>query len=151
MPLRSADELRGILGPPHPIVIDKVHYRLTDEDLDLPARSPLCALSTSDAAGNCDVSPRGDGPGFTRAAEDRRVELGDDAVTRDVDRDAMRSEDQPIRPPASVAPSSQHASMSALPGSPVTVTASATRRHPSPVVMDSIPRTAPVTSLPPCT
>ncbi|GHB58562.1 hypothetical protein GCM10010377_56910 [Streptomyces viridiviolaceus] len=43
----------------------KVHDRLTDEDLDILARSPFCLLATSDAHGNCDVSPRGDAPGFT--------------------------------------------------------------------------------------
>ncbi|MEV7403036.1 MSMEG_1061 family FMN-dependent PPOX-type flavoprotein [Streptomyces sp. NPDC091267] len=77
VPLRSADELRGILGTPHPIVIDKVHDRLTEDDLDLLARSPFCALSTSDAAGNCDVSPRGDGPGFTRVLDAGTLALPD--------------------------------------------------------------------------
>lgn len=56
-----------------------------------------------------------------------------------------------ISPAATVAPSSQHASASALPGSPVTVTASAARRQPRPVVTVSMARTAPVTSLPPWT
>ncbi|RPK38449.1 Pyridoxamine 5'-phosphate oxidase [Streptomyces sp. ADI92-24] len=77
VPLRSADELRSILGPPHPIVIDKVHDRLTEEDLDLLARSPFCTLSTSDAAGNCDVTPRGDGPGFTRVLDAGTLALPD--------------------------------------------------------------------------
>ncbi|NDZ77259.1 pyridoxamine 5'-phosphate oxidase family protein [Streptomyces sp. SID10853] len=77
VPVRSADELRGILGVPHPIVIDKVHDRLIDEDLDLLARSPLCALSTCDAAGNCDVSPRGDAAGFTHVLDDRTLVLPD--------------------------------------------------------------------------
>lgn len=77
VPLRSADELRSILGLPHPIVIDKVHDRLTEEDLDLLARSPFCALSTSDAAGNCDVSPRGDGPGFTLVLDAGTLALPD--------------------------------------------------------------------------
>ncbi|MEU1053224.1 MSMEG_1061 family FMN-dependent PPOX-type flavoprotein [Streptomyces sp. NPDC005876] len=63
--LRSREELRALLGEPWPIVIDKVHDRLTDEDLDILARSPFCLLATSDADGNCDVSPRGDAPGFT--------------------------------------------------------------------------------------
>ncbi|MBK3590372.1 pyridoxamine 5'-phosphate oxidase family protein, partial [Streptomyces sp. MBT57] len=33
VPLGSAEELREILGTPHPIVIDKVHDRLTEDDL----------------------------------------------------------------------------------------------------------------------
>ncbi|RYJ25382.1 phosphohydrolase [Streptomyces sp. L-9-10] len=77
VPVGSADELRDILGVPHPIVIDKVHDRLTEEDLDLLARSPFCALSTADAAGNCDVSPRGDGPGFTHVLDASTLALPD--------------------------------------------------------------------------
>ncbi len=56
-----------------------------------------------------------------------------------------------ISPAASVAPSSQQASRSALVGSPATLTAVAARCQPRPVVTDSMPRTAPVVSLPPCT
>ena len=52
---------------------------------------------------------------------------------------------------ANSAPSSQHASRSALPGGPVTVTAGLIGRQPSPVVIDSTARTAPPVSLPPCT
>lgn len=63
--LGSPEELRHLLGEPWPVVIDKVHDRLTDDDLDILARSPFCLLATSDADGNCDVSPRGDAPGFT--------------------------------------------------------------------------------------
>lgn len=47
------------------------------EDLDLPARSPFRALSTSDAAGSCDVSPRGDGPGFTLVLDAGTLALPD--------------------------------------------------------------------------
>ncbi|MFJ4965769.1 MSMEG_1061 family FMN-dependent PPOX-type flavoprotein [Streptomyces sp. NPDC088729] len=83
--LRSAEELRTILGVPHPIVIDKVHDRLTDDDLDLLARSPLCALATSDAAGNCDVSPRGDGPGFTHVLDTGTLALPDRPGNRRAD------------------------------------------------------------------
>ncbi|AKZ53851.1 hypothetical protein SAM23877_0802 [Streptomyces ambofaciens ATCC 23877] len=63
--LGSRAELRELLGEPWPLVIDKVHDRLTDDDLGILARSPFCLLATSDARGNCDVSPRGDAPGFT--------------------------------------------------------------------------------------
>jgi PPOX class probable FMN-dependent enzyme len=63
--LGSREELRELLGEPWPLVIDKVHDRLTDEDRDILVRSPFCLLATSDTEGNCDVSPRGDAPGFT--------------------------------------------------------------------------------------
>ncbi|WP_181011523.1 MSMEG_1061 family FMN-dependent PPOX-type flavoprotein [Streptomyces sp. SM10] len=77
VPLESAEQLREILGEPWPIVIDKVHDELTEADLDLLARAPFCAVSTSDAAGNCDTSPRGGEPGFTRVLDARTLVLPD--------------------------------------------------------------------------
>ncbi|MEU0686995.1 MSMEG_1061 family FMN-dependent PPOX-type flavoprotein [Streptomyces uncialis] len=65
----SAAELREILGEPHPIVIDKVHTRLDEDDLGVLARSAFCLTATSDAHGSCDVSPRGDLPGFTHVVD----------------------------------------------------------------------------------
>ncbi|MEU9356780.1 MSMEG_1061 family FMN-dependent PPOX-type flavoprotein [Streptomyces sp. NPDC048301] len=77
VPLESAEQLRDILGEPWPIVIDKVHGELTEADLDLLARAPFCALSTSDAEGNCDTSPRGGERGFTRVLDSRTLVLPD--------------------------------------------------------------------------
>ncbi|MFI8867782.1 MSMEG_1061 family FMN-dependent PPOX-type flavoprotein [Streptomyces sp. NPDC053707] len=77
VPLRSAEQLREILGTPWPLVIDKVHEELTEADLDLLARAPFCAVSTSDSDGNCDTSPRGGEPGFTRVLDARTLALPD--------------------------------------------------------------------------
>ncbi|SCD47414.1 MSMEG_1061 family FMN-dependent PPOX-type flavoprotein [Streptomyces sp. PpalLS-921] len=77
VPLESAEELREIMGTPWPLVIDKVHDRLTEADLDLLARAPFCAVSTSDADGNCDTSPRGGEPGFTRVLDARTLAMPD--------------------------------------------------------------------------
>ncbi|MFD6276091.1 MSMEG_1061 family FMN-dependent PPOX-type flavoprotein [Streptomyces sp. NPDC060209] len=77
VPLRSAEQLREILGTPWPLVIDKVHDELTEDDLGLLARAPFCAVSTSDADGNCDTSPRGGEPGFTRVLDSRTLALPD--------------------------------------------------------------------------
>ncbi|MEV7658045.1 MSMEG_1061 family FMN-dependent PPOX-type flavoprotein [Streptomyces anulatus] len=85
VPLGSAEELRELLGTPHPIVIDKVHDRLTDDDLDLLARSPLCTMATSDAAGNCDATPRGDAPGFTHVLDPGTIALPDRPGNRRAD------------------------------------------------------------------
>ena len=62
-----------------------------------------------------------------------------------------RTRVQGMRPAAMVAPRFQQASASALPGSPATATLAADFSQPRPVVMDSMPRTAPVVSLLPCT
>nr|WP_244313503.1 MSMEG_1061 family FMN-dependent PPOX-type flavoprotein [Streptomyces zinciresistens] len=75
--LGSGEELRALLGEPWPLVIDKVHGELAEEDLEIIARSPFCLLATSDAQGNCDVSPRGDAPGFTHVLGPRTLALPD--------------------------------------------------------------------------
>ncbi|MFD9501511.1 MSMEG_1061 family FMN-dependent PPOX-type flavoprotein [Streptomyces sp. NPDC060035] len=77
VPLRSAEQLQGILGTPWPLVIDKVHDTLTEDDLGLLARAPFCAVSTSDADGTCDTSPRGGEPGFTRVLDRRTLAMPD--------------------------------------------------------------------------
>ncbi|MFJ6570562.1 MSMEG_1061 family FMN-dependent PPOX-type flavoprotein [Streptomyces sp. NPDC091292] len=73
--LHSPAHLRDLLGEPHPVVIDKVHAQLDEEDRDMLARSPFCLLATSDAQGACDVSPRGDAPGFTHIVDPGTVAL----------------------------------------------------------------------------
>lgn len=76
--LTSREELRELLGgAPHPVVVDKVHDVLTEADLDMLARAPFCLLATSDGRGNCDVSPRGDGPGFTHVVDASTLALPD--------------------------------------------------------------------------
>ncbi|MFD7816419.1 MSMEG_1061 family FMN-dependent PPOX-type flavoprotein [Streptomyces sp. NPDC059785] len=75
--LTSRDRLRELLGEPHPVVIDKVHGRLTEEDRQTLVRSPFCLLATADLHGNCDVSPRGDGPGFTHVIDPGTLALPD--------------------------------------------------------------------------
>ncbi|MGA6225317.1 MSMEG_1061 family FMN-dependent PPOX-type flavoprotein [Streptomyces umbrinus] len=75
--LESSAELRELLGEPWPIVIEKVHDQLTDKDRDIVTRSPFCLLATSDAHGNCDVSPRGDAPGFTHVIDSGTLALPD--------------------------------------------------------------------------
>lgn len=75
--LGSDAELTELLGEPHPIVIDKVHNELTEDDLGILALSPFCVLSTSDAEGNCDSSPRGDTMGFVHVLDARTVALPD--------------------------------------------------------------------------
>ncbi|MGW0652750.1 MSMEG_1061 family FMN-dependent PPOX-type flavoprotein [Streptomyces umbrinus] len=75
--LESSAELRELLGEPWPIVIEKVHDQLTDKDRDIVAHSPFCLLATSDAHGNCDVSPRGDAPGFTHVIDSSTLALPD--------------------------------------------------------------------------
>ncbi|KNB53259.1 pyridoxamine 5'-phosphate oxidase [Streptomyces caatingaensis] len=59
----DAGELRELLGEPQRRVVEKVRHRLLDLDREWLAQSPFCLVATSDADGNCDVSPKGDPAG----------------------------------------------------------------------------------------
>lgn len=63
-------ELRALVGEPTPIVCAKVSDRLNPLTRQFIERSPFVCLATSDEEGNCDVSPRGDPPGFVRILDD---------------------------------------------------------------------------------
>jgi hypothetical protein len=69
--------LRALLGEPIPLVRAKVTDRLTDQTRRFVEMSPFICIATSDAAGNCDVSPRGDPPGFVRIVDDRTLLIPD--------------------------------------------------------------------------
>jgi len=75
--LRSEDELRAIIGQPLPLTCRKVVDRLDHLTRQFVELSPLVMLATSDGAGNCDVSPRGDGPGFVRILDERTLLVPD--------------------------------------------------------------------------
>ncbi|WP_207401139.1 pyridoxamine 5'-phosphate oxidase family protein [Actinomadura roseirufa] len=73
--ITSADELRELLGAPMRRAIDKERVTLHSWDREWLERSPFCLVATSDAAGNCDVSPKGDPPGFTRVLDDTTIAI----------------------------------------------------------------------------
>jgi hypothetical protein len=62
--------LRAIIGEPTEIVRAKVAGRLNALTRQFIERSPFVCIATSDASGSCDVSPRGDPPGFVRILDD---------------------------------------------------------------------------------
>jgi uncharacterized protein len=63
-------ELRELLGEPRELVRRKAIGRLDGHCRAFIAKSPFLVLATADAAGNCDASPRGDGPGFVHVLDD---------------------------------------------------------------------------------
>src|SRR3954447_8650298 len=73
--VRDAAELREMLGEVGPAAIAKERTRLHDLDRAWLAASPFCLIATSDAKGNCDVSPKGDPPGFTLVLDDATIAL----------------------------------------------------------------------------
>lgn len=68
-------ELREILGEVVPAARDKVRPALVDVDREWLAASPFCLVATSAADGTCDVSPKGDPPGFTHVLDERTIVL----------------------------------------------------------------------------
>ena len=77
MRLGSVDDLRTIYRPPRGGAVDKVIHRLDAHCADFLARSPFFVLSTADAGGVCDASPKGGQPGFVRALDEHRLGWAD--------------------------------------------------------------------------
>ncbi|WP_406315002.1 pyridoxamine 5'-phosphate oxidase family protein [Streptosporangium sp. NBC_01639] len=73
--INSADELRELLGTPKPAVIAKERKTLHELDRAWLAASPFCLIATSDTDGSCDVSPKGDPPGFTLILNDSTIAI----------------------------------------------------------------------------
>ena len=73
--ISSETELRELLGQPTQRAITKERVRLHDRDRDWLAASPFCLVATSAADGSCDVSPKGDPPGFTLVLDDATIAI----------------------------------------------------------------------------
>ena len=71
------DALEALLGEPTALVRAKVSDRLNELTRQFVDRSPFVLLATSAHDGTCDVSPRGDPPGFVRVLDDRTLLLPD--------------------------------------------------------------------------
>jgi PPOX class probable FMN-dependent enzyme len=78
-------QLRSVLGEPLPHVAAKDRPCLDEVDRQWLAASPFCLVATSAADGSCDVSPKGDPPGFTVVLDDRTIALPERAGNRRAD------------------------------------------------------------------
>jgi PPOX class probable FMN-dependent enzyme len=67
--------LRDLLGTPMQRALDKERQTFTPEHRDWLAASPFCLVATSDAAGRCDVSPKGDPAGFALVIDDTTLAI----------------------------------------------------------------------------
>ncbi|MWC28137.1 pyridoxamine 5'-phosphate oxidase family protein [Paenibacillus sp. MMS18-CY102] len=68
------DELRALCGGnPSQRASDKVITTLDSHCREFIAKSPFLSMSTSNASGRCDVSPRGDEPGFVLVLDDHHL------------------------------------------------------------------------------
>jgi PPOX class probable FMN-dependent enzyme len=78
-------ELREVVGRPAPYAEGKVRHALHAWDREWLAHSPLCLVATSAPDGTCDVSPKGDPPGFVKVLDDRTVVVPERPGNRRVD------------------------------------------------------------------
>ncbi|MCI3919956.1 pyridoxamine 5'-phosphate oxidase family protein [Paenibacillus sp. TRM 82003] len=69
----SAEEIQSFVGTPHEAVVKKTISRIDAHVIRYLSMSPLFFLSTCGADGRCDVSPRGDVPGFVKAIDEKRL------------------------------------------------------------------------------
>ena len=73
--IETETELRELIGQPAATVCAKVTDRLNPLTRQYIERSPFLCIATADAAGDCDLSPRGDPAGFVRIIDDRTLLL----------------------------------------------------------------------------
>ena len=71
------EALREDLGGTHPLAAKKIKDHLEPWVQAFIAKSPFVVLSSSDAAGNCDASPKGGRPGFIKVLDDRTLLMPD--------------------------------------------------------------------------
>ena len=83
--LPDMDSLRELIGHPAAGPIKKDIARVDAHFAAFIARSPFALLATSGASGTCDVSPRGDGPGFVHVLDEQHVAIPDRPGNRRLD------------------------------------------------------------------
>lgn len=83
----SVEELRVAIPapPPDSIVMRKQLPALDEHCRTIIAASPFVLLATSNAEGRCDVTPRGDGPGFVKVIDDKTIAIADRPGNKRID------------------------------------------------------------------
>jgi len=80
--ITTLERLRAIMGDPGPATALKINPALDSFMRDFIARSPFLILSTADAEGRQDTSPKGDLPGFVAVEEDGTLLIPDRSGNR---------------------------------------------------------------------
>jgi uncharacterized protein len=70
-------ELRALVGEPSELARKKQIDRLDAHCREFIAHAPFLLLGTADAAGRCDVSPKGDAPGFVHVIDEHHLAIPD--------------------------------------------------------------------------
>jgi len=75
--VRSEEELRKIYDQPSERAVYKEAKRIGDDARAFIAHSPFLVMGTAAADGTCDVSPKGDAPGFVQVLDEGRLLVPD--------------------------------------------------------------------------
>lgn len=78
-------QLREVLGYPAERAATKERTRLHARDREWLAAAPFCLVATAGPDGTCDVSPKGDPPGFTLVLDDATIAIPDRPGNRRAD------------------------------------------------------------------
>lgn len=83
--ITTAAELRELVPPPRPAQQTKVLASLDGHCRRWIGRSPFVVISSVDASGRMDLSPKGDPPGFVAVLDDRTLAVPDRPGNRRLD------------------------------------------------------------------
>lgn len=75
--ITTLDELRGVIPARAPGSPDKEIDIIDEHARDYIARASFMLLASSNAAGRCDVSPKGDRPGFVQVLDEHTMVIPD--------------------------------------------------------------------------
>lgn len=70
-PVTTADEIRDTLGPQMASQVNKVIHKIDAHCRVWIERAPFILMASGDAAGNMDISPKGDPAGFVKVLDDQ--------------------------------------------------------------------------------
>lgn len=73
----SIEELRAVYPQPHAGAVMKQRPALDVHSRAFIALSPFVLVATADETGHCDVSPKGDAPGFVRVLDETHLVIPD--------------------------------------------------------------------------
>jgi PPOX class probable FMN-dependent enzyme len=76
-PIRTLEELRGVVPEPNELARRKQISVIDGHCRSFIERSPFLFLATSSARGDCDVSPKGDAPGFVQVLDETTIVIPD--------------------------------------------------------------------------
>ncbi|THA86188.1 MSMEG_1061 family FMN-dependent PPOX-type flavoprotein [Streptomyces sp. A0592] len=83
--ITTEEELRELVGPVNSVVFRKATPTLRAYETEWISNSPFCMIATAAPDGTCDVSPRGDPPGFVRILDERTLAVPDRPGNRRLD------------------------------------------------------------------